>query len=261
MDAAAIEVYACQAEYGLGQWEVNLEHREALEMADRHVIYKAGVKEMALQEGLSVTFMARPRAADMGSSCHLHTSFWEGEDPLFPGDNGSREISPVGRNFIGGLLEHLDETALFFAPYVNSYKRHLPEDFGGGIEGWGYDNRTVALRVVGSGKGLHVEHRYAGADVNPYLAASALIAAGLDGIERRLDPGEPIRGNAYERTDLRKTPRSLAEALDRFTSSEFTREVFGQGVVDHYAAHGRGEWQGYMRAVTDWELNRAFELA
>jgi glutamine synthetase len=260
MDAAGIEIYACQAEYGLGQWEVNFAHSDALEMADRHVIYKAALKELALAQDLSVTFMARPLSGDVGSSCHLHCSLWEGGSPVFASDQ-PRRLSGRGKHFVGGLLEHIDETAIFCAPYVNSYKRHLPDDFGGGVKAWGYDNRTIAVRVVGHGGGLHVELRYPGADVNPYLAAAAMIAAGLDGIERGLDPGEPYLMNAYEtENQLGKTPRSLAEALECFRASRFVSGVFGEKVAAHYAAHAEAEWLGYLKAVTDWELRRAFEL-
>jgi glutamine synthetase len=260
MDAADIPVYACQAEYGLGQWEVNLEHAGPLEMADRHAIYKAGVKEMALQEELSVTFMARP-VNDMGSSCHFHTSLWRDGEPVFPEETAPHHLLETGRHFLGGLLSRLDETALFLAPYVNSYKRHNTENFGGGIEAWGFDNRTVAFRVVGKGPTLRIEHRYAGADVNPYLGLAAVIAAGLDGMENETDPGQPFVGNAYQDDGLRRTHRSLADAVEAFEGSDFVHSAFGKEVVAHYAAHGRGEWEGYLKAVTDWEVMRAFELA
>jgi glutamine synthetase len=261
MDAAGIPIWACQAEYGLGQWEVNLEHADPIEMADRHVVYKAGLKEMALQDDLAATFMARPVATDMGSSGHVHVSLWRGDEPAFAGGDGPHALSEAGRSFVGGLLAHLDETALFFAPYVNSYKRHLTEDFGGGIEAWGFDNRTIAIRVVGSGSSLRVEHRYPGADANPYLSMAAVLGAGLDGIERGLDPGPPFGGDAYGDAQLRRTPRSLVEALVAFEESAFVRDTFGKDVVEHYAAHGRGEWEASLRAVTDWEVNRAFEQA
>jgi glutamine synthetase len=261
MESANIPVYAYQAEYGLGQWEVNLEHAEALEMADRHVIYKAGLKEMALQSGLSATFMAKPVPADMGSSGHFHCSLRADDEPVFPEASGGHQLSDVGRSFLGGLMRHLNDTAIFFGPYVNSYKRHASEDFGGGVNAWGVDNRTVNFRVVGSGDSLHVEHRYAGADANPYLAAAAIVAAGLGGIESGIDPGPPVAGNAYARTDLPRTPKSLGDALKAFRASGFASSVFGKEVVDHYAAHADAEWSGYLKAVTDWEIERAFELA
>ena len=205
--------------------------------------------------------MARPVATDMGSSGHVHVSLWRGDEPAFAGGEGPHALSDIGRQFVAGLLAHLDETALFFAPYVNSYKRHLTEDFGGGIEAWGFDNRTIAIRVVGAGPSLRVEHRYPGADANPYLSMAAVLAAGLDGIDRGLDPGPPFEGDAYGDAQLRRTPRSLVEALVAFEESTFVRDTFGKDVVEHYAAHGRGEWEASLRAVTDWEINRAFEQA
>jgi glutamine synthetase len=263
MDAAGIPIDACQAEYGLGQWEVNLEHAGALETADRHSFYKGGVKELALQEGLSATFMAKPSAADMGSSCHLHVSLVSPEtgEPAFPSGSGPRDLSDVMRWFMGGLLGHLVETALFFAPSVNSYKRYTGDlTVAGGPLVWGFDNRTATLRVVGAGPSLRVEHRFAGADVNPYLAAAALIAAGLDGIERRLDPGPTFVGNAYARDDLPTAPRSLGEALDAFDADGFVSSAMGKDVVEHYVPLARADWNAYTQAaVTDWEVDRGFE--
>jgi glutamine synthetase len=265
MDAAGIPIDACQAEYGLGQWEVNLEHADALETADRHVLYKAGVKELAYQEGLSATFMAKPSAADMGSSSHLHVSLLstETEEPAFPSGPGIRDLSDAMRWFMGGLLQHLVETALFFAPSVNAYKRYTGDlTVAGGPLVWGFDNRTATLRVVGHGPSLRIEHRFAGADVNPYLAAAALIASGLDGIDRQLDPGQPFVGNAYARTDLPSSPRSLGEAVAAFDAGGFVSATLGKDVVEHYAPMASAEWQAYTRAaVTDWEIGRAFEQA
>lgn len=261
LEAAGIPVHACQAEYGLGQWEVNLEHAPALEMADRHVLYKAAVKELALAEGLTVTFMAMPRGGDMGSSCHLHLSLWRGTEPVLPSAADPARLSDEGQAFVGGLLAHLEETAVLMAPFANSYKRHRTEHFGGSVRAWGMDNRTVAVRVVGSGPTLRVEHRYPGADANPYLAAAAVLAAGLDGLRRGLDPGPPVGGDAYRAEGLGRTPGSLGEALAAFEASAFAREAFGEEVVEHYAAHARAEWEGYLGAITDWEVLRAFELA
>ncbi len=255
MDSSGIPVDACQAEYGLGQWEVNLEHAPALETADRHAVYKAGVKELAAAEGLSATFMAKPSAADMGSSCHLHVSLVRMADdtPAFPD-----ALNP----FLGGLMEHLPETTLLFAPFVNSYKRHVGDmAFAGGPIAWGHDNRTVTFRVIGSGPSLRIEHRFAGADTNAHLAAAALIAAGLDGIERSLDPGPALTGNAYERSDVPRAPSSLGEAADAFEASDWVAATFGKDVREHYAAMARAEWRAHLSAVTDWEIDRGFEQA
>jgi glutamine synthetase len=260
MEAADIPVYACQAEYGLGQWEVNFPHCDPVSMADRHVVYKAGLKELAMQAGLAVTFMARPVGDDLGSSCHLHVSASrDGHGPAFVGGS-ERQLSAQGLHWIGGLLEHVDELAIFYAPYVNSFKRHAAE-VSGAVKAWGYDNRTTAIRVVGAGPSLHVEFRYPGADVNPYVAAAATIAAGLDGIARQIDPGPPFSGNAYVSADLGRTPHSLGKAIELFRASDFVRESFGDAVVAHYAALAEAEWNSYLAAVTDWELERAFELA
>ncbi len=260
MDAAGIPIYACQAEYGFGQWEVNLDYCEALEMADRHVIYKSAIKEIAAQADMTVTFMAKPHPTEFGSSGHFHCSLRRDDVPLFPEEHGSRKLSDLGKGFLAGLVTHLNETALCFAPFVNSYKRHVPDSVGGGLIAWGLDNRTVTFRLIGAGDSLRIEHRYAGADVNPYLAAAAIVAAGLDGIERSLDPGPPFKGNAYQAPDLPHAPASLGDALKVFEASPFAVAAFGQDVVDHYVAHARGEWTGYLRAVTDWEIQRAFEL-
>jgi glutamine synthetase len=259
MELAGIPIYACQAEYGFGQWEVNFPHCNPVEMADRHSVYKAGLKELAVKAGLAVTFMARPVADDLGSSCHFHFSAWRDSEPVFPSPS-PRELSRGGLHWVGGLLAHLDELALFFAPYVNSFKRHLAE-VSGAVEAWGYDNRTTAVRVVGSGPSLHVEFRYPGADVNPYLAAAAVIAAGLDGAARQLDPAPPCAGNAYAASDLPRGPTSLGKAIDLFRASTFARQAFGEAVVAHYAALAEAEWNSYLSAVTDWDLKRAFELA
>jgi glutamine synthetase len=255
MDASGIPVEACQAEYGLGQWEVNLEHAQALETADRHAVYKAGVKELAAAEGLSATFMAKPSAADMGSSCHLHVS-------LVTMTDGSPVFPDAMEPFVGGLMDHLPATAVLYAPFVNSYKRHVGEmAFAGGPIAWARDNRTVTFRVVGTGPSLRIEHRFAGADANPYLAAAALIAAGMDGIERGLDPGPALTGNAYERGDVPRAPSSLGDALDAFDGSDWAASTFGKDVVRHYAEMGRAEWRAHLAAVTDWEIERGFEGA
>jgi glutamine synthetase len=261
MTTAGIPVYATQAEFGLGQWEINLDYADALEMADRHVVYKESLKEMAVQEGLAITFMARPCQNDLGSSCHFHCSLrFADDEPAFASKDNPAQLSATGMAFLGGLMAHRDETALWFAPYVNSYKRHAVHS-SGAINAWGRDNRTLGFRVVGSGSSLRIEHRYPGADVNPYLAAAAIIAAGLDGIEKGTDPGPAIVGNAYDHPELPRSPSSLGDAIELFEASEFASEVFGKEVIANYAIHARHEWQAYLSDVTQWEVERAFELA
>jgi glutamine synthetase len=261
LEAAGIPVASCHAEYGYGQWEVTLEHAEALEAADRHLLYKAGVKELALQADMTASFMAKPIADEPGSSCHLHCSLRADGRLAFPEELGSGRLSATGQHFLGGVLARLPELALCFAPSVNSYKRHVPGQVAGGAVCWGLDNRTAAVRVVGAGDSLRLELRYPGADANPYLAAAALIAAGLDGIETARNPGPPVVGDSDARSDLTHTPASLGEALAAFEASAFAATAFGSEVVTHLAALARLEWTAYLQAVTDWEVLRAFELA
>lgn len=261
MERCGIPVYACQAEHGLGQWEVNFCHTDPLAMADQHSIYKASIKEMATRAGLGITFMARPIGTDTGSSCHVHFSVYRNGVPVLAHAERPGELSDEGLGFVGGVLAHLDELAVLYGPAVNSYKRHLAQDFGGGIKAWGYDNRTVAVRVVGAGTGLNVEVRYPGADVNPQLALAAVLESGLDGMTRQLDPGPPVVGSAYGRSDLSQTIPSLGTAVGRFEESEFAARVFGQAAVAYYADLAKAEWGAYMASVTDWEVARGFESA
>lgn len=260
MEAAGISIGSAQTEAGRGQWEVNLDHTDSLTAADHHLVYKAGVKELARQVGLTVTFMARPVADDLGSSCHLHFSLSNNNgQPVFPAEPGSSELSPTARHVVGGLLAHLPATAYFFAPFANSYKRHAPGFAAGGVAAWGHDNRSVAIRVAGRGESLRVEHRFPGADANPYLAAAALIAAGLEGIKSERDPGPPVEGDADARRDLPRPPSSLGEAMAAFDDSDFVKTAFGAEVAAHYVSHARAEWAATLSAVTDWELTRGFE--
>ena len=259
MAASGVPVGSAQTEAGRGQWEVNLPHTDPLAAADHHLIFKLGVREIARQAGCSVSFMARPVPDDLGSSCHIHCSLFAGDRPLLPTKPGSSALSTIGEQFLAGLLAHLADTAVFFAPNVNSYKRHAPGFAAGGVIAWGMDNRSVAVRVSGHGESLRLEHRYPGADANPYLAAAAIIAAGLEGIASAREPGPPTEGDADARRDLARTPPSLAEALAAFERSTFVREAFGAEATAHYAAHARAEWLAFLAAVTDWEIARGFE--
>ncbi|MCD6027852.1 MAG: glutamine synthetase catalytic domain protein [Thermomicrobiales bacterium] len=259
MTAAGIPVGSAQTEAGRGQWEVNLPHTDPLTAADHHLLFKLGVKELARQAGHSASFMARPVPDDLGSSCHIHCSLLCHGAPAFPAEPGSGCLAPVGQHFLGGLLAHLTETAIFFAPNANSYKRHAPGFAAGGVIAWGMDNRSVAIRVAGHGGSLRLEHRYPGADANPYLAATAILAAGLEGITTTRNPGPPIAGDADAHRDLSRSPASLGAALAAFEESSFVREALGPDTVAHYAAHARAEWTAFLAAVTDWEITRAFE--
>ena len=259
MQRARVPASSAQTEAGRGQWEVNLDHADPLTSADAHLTFKLGVKEVARAHGMSATFMARPIADDLGSSCHIHLSLRRDGDPVFPESPGSGDISQTAHHAIGGLLFHLAASAIFLAPYVNSYKRHVPGFAAGQVTAWGMDNRSVAIRLAGHGASLRLEHRYPGADVNPYLAMAVLIAAALEGMHSQRDPGPPALGDADAQGDLPRPPSSLGAAIDAFTSSTFGVDVFGDDVARHFAAHAQAEWSASLAAVTDWEVIRGFD--
>jgi glutamine synthetase len=260
MEAAGIPVEFSKGEWGAGQAEINLRYAEALEMADRHTIYKNGVKEIAHLRGQAVTFMAKYDAKQAGSSLHLHASLWDpaGQRNLFA-EQGTHPGSELFRSFLAGQLALAREFSLCYAPYVNSYKRYQAGSFAPTRIAWGWDNRTCGFRVCGHGNALRVENRIPGADANPYLAFAATLAAGLHGIERRLPLPPMCEGNAYESATIPQVPRTLREAMGEFEKSQAAREAFGEKVVEHYLHAARQEQEAYDRAVTCWELMRNFE--
>jgi len=259
MAAAGIPVEFSKGEAGLGQHELNLRYAEALACADHHTIYKNGAKEMAALRGCSITFMAKPSIDDVGSSCHIHSSLWsaDGETSLMAGD-GPHHLSPTFDGWMGGLQATAAEFAYLWAPYINSYKRYQPGSWAPTAIGWGLDNRTLGLRVVGHGQGMRVESRIPGADCNPYLALAGTIAGGLHGIEHGLSAGEPYSGNGYE-SDLPRIPHTLVDSIDAFRNSTIAKEAFGEDVHWHLTHMGEAEWAAYNATVTDWELRRGFE--
>lgn len=265
VDASAIPVEFSKGEWGPGQHEINLRYAPALEMADRHVLYKTAAKEIAAQQGCSITFMAKWHEALAGSSLHVHTSLWTPDDrPAFaeaaePLPGTALQASPSFRWFLGGLLTHARELAWCFAPTPNSYKRYKVGTFAPTRIAWSVDNRTCGFRVVGQGPSLRVECRIPGADANPYLVYAALLAAGLDGIERRLEPGPPFAGDAYRAHELPSVPTSLPEAIAELDASAFARRAFGDAVVEHLLHFARTELAAYETAVTDFERVRYFE--
>jgi glutamine synthetase len=272
MEAAGIPVEVSKGEWGKGQEEINLRYADALEMADRHVIYKNGVKEIAYQKGVAVTFMAKPHVDRAGSSFHLHSSLWDrtGKKNLFA--KGIQD--KLFRHYVAGQLSLGRAMSYCFAPTVNSYKRYQSGSFAPTRLAWGEDNRTCGLRVVGEGSSLRIENRLPGADANPYLAFAATIAAGLHGIQNKMEPPSLFHGDAYSATvasadpprrsggqtgKLPQVPKTLHEALDEFEHSKALRQAFGDQVVEHYAHAGRLEQAAYDQSVTDWELKRYFE--
>lgn len=258
---SGVPVESSKGEWGIGQHELNVIHTEALEMADRHVVYKQCLKEVAEQMGLSVTFMAKVATGAAGSSCHIHFSLWRDGVNAFVGDEscGPVQCSNLFRWFLGGWIRHVPEVMVFYAPTVNSYKRYVEGSWAPTRIAWSYDNRTAGFRIVGKGQGLRIECRIPGADCNPYLAFSAALASGLDGIVQQIEPPECISGDLYGATDAHRVPRTLGEAAQLFANSEFTQRAFGEEVVDHYRHFFETEQNMYNGAVTDWERKRYFE--
>jgi glutamine synthetase len=252
MDAGMV-VEDSKGECNFGQHEINFLFSDALRAADNHVIYKNAAKEMAAQDGKAITFMAKFDERE-GNSCHIHLSL-RGSDGsiVFDDEEGLFD------QFLAGMLAGLRELTLFLAPNINSYKRYAALSFAPTTVAWGHDNRTCALRVVGHGASRRIECRVAGADVNPYLSLSALIAAGLHGVEAQLELEPALGGNAYEATDRPQVPATLRDARDLFASSAIARDAFGQEVVEHYLNNARVELEAYDAAVTDWERLRGFE--
>ncbi|GAA4595428.1 glutamine synthetase family protein [Planotetraspora phitsanulokensis] len=257
MEGAGLYVESAKGECNLGQHEIAFRFSDALTTCDNHVIYKNGAKEIAAQEGSSITFMAKPNQRE-GNSCHIHISLRDSEGHPVMAGAGPHGLSKVGEHFIAGQLAALRELTLFYAPNINSYKRYVPGSFAPTAVKWGIDNRTCSLRLVGHGPSLRVENRVPGGDVNPYLAVSALIAAGLRGIEEELPLEAPFAGNAYA-AGAETVPGTLRDALPLWEGSDLAEAAFGKDVVEHYANNARVELAAYDAAVTDWELYRGFE--
>ncbi|MFC9327484.1 glutamine synthetase family protein [Kitasatospora sp. NPDC057015] len=257
MAGAGLTVESAKGECNLGQHEIAFKYDEALRTCDDHAVYKTGAKEIAAQEGVSLTFMAKYDQRE-GNSCHIHLSLREDDGrPVMAGE-GAHGFSPVMEHFLAGQLACLADFALLLAPTVNSYKRYVPGSFAPTAIAWGRDNRTCALRVVGHGASLRFENRVPGGDVNPYLAVAALIAAGLHGIEHQLPLEPEFTGNAYG-SDAPRVPATLRDAVEAFEHSEAAALAFGKDVVRHYTHAGRVELAAYDAAVTDWERRRGFE--
>jgi glutamine synthetase len=255
MAGAGLAVEDAKGECNFGQHEINFRFDRALATADGHAIYKNGAKEIAAQQGRSISFMPKFDERE-GNSCHIHLSL-RAEDgaPVFANGHG---FSETFEHFLAGQLACLRDFTLFFAPNINSYKRYAKGSFAPTAVAWGKDNRTCSLRVVGHGGSLRVENRLPGGDVNPYLAISAMIAAGLHGIESELSLEDEFAGNAYE-ADKPHVPTNLREAQGLFANSEAARAAFGEEVVEHYLNMARVEIEAFEAAVTDWERYRNFE--
>lgn len=266
LKASGIPVENSKGEWGRGQHELNVHYADVLAMADRHAIYKQCLKEVADQQGISVTFMAKFAPNTAGSSSHIHLSLWaqDGEGNArnaFAGDEslGPIRCSPIFRWFLGGWLAHVPELMVFYAPTINSYKRYQAGSWAPTRIAWSHDNRTAGFRVVGNGSALRIESRIPGADCNPYLAYTAALAAGLDGIRNQIEPPALFEGDVYQAQTLPHVPHTLREATELFAQSAFVRSALGDDVVDHYAHFYRTEQAAFDAAVTDWERRRYFE--
>ena len=262
LQGAGIPVENSKGEWGPGQEEINVRYADALAMADRHVILKNACKEIAYLQGKAITFMAKWRYDLAGSSSHIHTSLWDaaGKKPLFLDPKAEHGMSKLMRHYVAGQLTYAREITWFLAPYVNSYKRFQAGTFAPTKAIWSLDNRTAGFRLCGEAtKGIRIECRIGGADLNPYIAFAALLAAGLAGIEQELELEDGYSGDAYLGKRLREVPKTLREATDLMRKSKMLRAAFGDNVVDHYVHTAEWEQFEYDRRVTDWELQRGFE--
>ena len=252
MHGAGIKVETSKGEAWPGQHEINFHFADALTMADNHVIYKNGAKEIAHANGCSITFMAKPFESWIGNSCHIHASLFRDGQPAF------RDDETLFERFLAGQIATFKELAVFLAPTINSYKRYAAGSWAPTTLAWGHDNRTCGFRIVGHGAAKRVETRIPGGDVNPYLAFAAIIAAGIHGIENELPAPPALQGNAYE-SDAERFPSTLREAILALELGTMARGAFGDQVVDHYLNYAHTEQALFDKVVTDWERVRYFE--
>ncbi|MEU4131601.1 glutamine synthetase family protein [Streptomyces wuyuanensis] len=257
MAAAGLTVESAKGECNPGQHEIVFRYDEALVTCDQHAIYKTGTKEIAAQEGVSITFMAKYNERE-GNSCHIHLSLADADGRNVMAGDGPDGMSAVMRHFLAGQIAALRDFSLLYAPNINSYKRFQPGSFAPTAVAWGHDNRTCALRVVGHGRSTRFENRLPGGDVNPHLAVAGMVAAGLYGIEQKLELPEACTGNAYG-ADYEHVPTTLREAAELWENSPIAKAAFGDEVVAHYRNMARVELEAFDAAVTDWELRRSFE--
>lgn len=262
MHAAGIPVETSKGEWGPGQEEINFKYGEALETADNHTILKNGAKEIADLMGRSVTFMAKYRYDLAGSSSHIHNSLWsrDGKTPLFLDKNDPTSLSELGRQWSAGQLKYAADYTYFLAPYINSYKRFQSGTFAPTKIMWSDDNRTAGFRLCGQGtKAIRMECRIGGADLNPYLAFAGLIAAGLAGIDEKLELQDAFVGDAYRASQFPDVPKTLRDAITALENSKMMQEALGEDAMDHFLHTARWEQMEYDRRVTNWELHRGFE--
>ena len=260
LQASGIPIENSKGEWGPGQEEINVRYADALTMADRHVVMKNGIKEIAHLQGKAITFMAKWDFGLAGSSSHIHMSLADKKGNIFFDPKGEHGMSQTMRHYVAGLLKYAQDITYFLAPYINSYKRFQVGTFAPTKAIWSRDNRTAGFRLCGEEtKSIRIECRIGGADLNPYLAFAALIAAGLRGIDEKLELEAPYAGDAYAGKRLREVPKTLRDATEQLRKSKLLKEAFGEAVVAHYVHTAEWEQFEYDRRITDWELKRGFE--
>ncbi|MEM9476122.1 MAG: glutamine synthetase family protein [Pseudomonadota bacterium] len=259
---AGIPVENTKGEAETGQEELNIRYADALGCADHHTIAKQATKEIAWTQGHSASFMAKWHHAKVGSASHVHLSFWKGNANAFYDENAKYCMSKLMSQAVAGMIAYAPDLTVFLAPYVNSYKRFQVGSFAPTKTVWSVDNRTAGFRMCGDGtKGVRIECRIGGSDMNPYLAQAALIAAGLQGIEEGLELVPPTTGDVYEDAGAQEIPTTLRAATETLRGSQMLRAAMGDGVVDHYTRCAEVEQEEFDAVVTDWEVKRGFERA
>ncbi len=260
--AAGLPIENSKGEAEAGQEELNIRYAPALDCADHHSIAKHAIKEIAWQNGRAASFLPKWHKDRVGSSSHVHQSLWQGETPAFFDKDADLGMSELMKNYMAGLIAYAPDYTFFLAPYVNSYKRFAKGTFAPTKTVWSIDNRTAGFRLCGADtKGVRVECRIGGSDLNPYLAQAAMLAAGIKGIEDKMELSPPTRGDVYEDAKAADIPQTLRAATETLRKSAFLREAFGDDVIDHYTRCAEWEQEEFDRVVTDWEIARGFERA
>lgn len=260
--AAGVPVENSKGEAETGQEELNIRYADALACADNHTIAKHAVKEISQMHGHAASFLPKWHAAKVGSAAHVHQSLFKGDTNVFHDANAKLTMSDTMKSYVAGLIKYAPDMTVFLAPYVNSYKRFLPGTFAPTKIAWSVDNRTAGYRLVGDGtKGVRIECRIPGSDINPYLACAAQLAAGIAGMEEKLSLEEPVSGDVYNMTNIPEIPNTLRAATETLRSSDMLRKAMGDDVIDHYTRAAEVEQEAFDAVVTDWELQRGFERA
>jgi len=262
MKAFEVPLEGLHTETGPGVYEAAIVHSDALTAADRAVLFKTGVKEIAYGHQCMASFMAKWSQEYPGCSGHIHQSLWDDQKNLFYQADDAQGMSTLMRQYIAGQLHCLPHILPMYAPTINSYKRLVEGAWAPTTLTWGIDNRTTALRALpGSEKSTRLETRVPGSDVNPYLAMAAALASGLYGISNQLElTQDPTSGNGYEDTAHGVLPHNLEAATDAMANSEIAQDLFGAEFVDHFVASRKWECRQFAPVVTDWELKRYFEI-